>query len=59
MMEGTLDSALVRMQTRGEDYFDETLRLSPSTIWLLTNPAKIREDFEIKVIGETTQEIQR
>ena len=52
-----VDNILYGMQTRGEAFFDETIRLT--RVFDLMNSEKIKREFERRVIGETPYEIER
>ena len=52
-----VDNVLYEMAERGDRFFDETLRLA--RIFDLINSEKIRAEFERKVVGDTSQEIER
>jgi len=51
-----VDTILHEFELRGQEYFDETLRL-PRALDLL-NKAKIKGDFEQKVVGDAPQQIE-
>ena len=50
-----MDNLLLRLKERGESFLDETLRMS--NVLLLFNDQKIKSDFELKVIRDTTAQI--
>jgi len=51
-----IDNLLLRMRVRGEEFFDETLRLR--RIMDLLNSRRLQEDFAERVIGTTPQQIE-
>ncbi|OGO27963.1 MAG: hypothetical protein A2136_08810 [Chloroflexi bacterium RBG_16_54_11] len=51
-----IDNVLYEMEQRGEEYFDETLRL-PRVLDLL-NKARIQKEFEQRVIADVPQRIE-
>ncbi len=53
----SVDNILYEMAERGDRFFDETLRLT--RIFDLINGDKIRGEFERKVVGDTSQDIER
>jgi len=52
-----IENVLFEMEQRGEEYFDETLRL-PRVIDLL-NKARIQKEFEQKVVADVPQRIEK
>lgn len=52
-----IDSAMVRLEQRGDIYLEQTLRLG--NLAGLSNEAKLKADFEKKVVGETSHDIDR
>ena len=53
--ESRVDNVLLRLRERGESYLDSTLRLS--NIALLMQSERMKSDFEVKVIKDTTSQI--
>ena len=51
----TIDNSLLRLQKRCDEYIDENLRIT--NIFLLLQDAKMRLDFEKKVVGNTSSDI--
>ena len=51
-----VDTILHEFELRGQEYFDDTLRLSRALD--LLNKAKIKGDFEQKVVGDAPQQIE-
>jgi len=51
-----VDTILHEFELRGQEYFDETLRLTRALD--LMNKAKIKGDFERKVVGDVPQQIE-
>ena len=52
-----IDNALLDFESRGANFFEETLRLG--RIFDLVNKAKIKSDFEKNVIGDLPQEVDK
>jgi len=52
-----IDNALLDFESRGTNFFEETLRLG--RIFDLVNKAKIKSDFEKNVIGDLPQEVDK
>eukprot|EP01096_Ripella_sp_DP13-Kostka_P009989 TRINITY_DN3871_c0_g1_i1.p1 TRINITY_DN3871_c0_g1~~TRINITY_DN3871_c0_g1_i1.p1 ORF type:complete len:708 (+),score=344.96 TRINITY_DN3871_c0_g1_i1:90-2213(+) len=52
-----VDNALLKLRQRGEEFFDEKLRISQ--IINLARESKIRTEFEQVVVGDTSAEIDR
>lgn len=52
-----IDNALLDFESRGAVFFDETLRLA--RVFDLVNKAKIKSDFEKKVIGDLPQTVEK
>ena len=52
-----IDNTLHEFENRGVEFFDETLQLSRALD--LLNKAKLKADFERKVVGDTPQAIER
>ena len=50
-----LENIIARMNARGDEFFEETIRLG--RVFDLLNSDKIRAEFERKVVGDTEQEI--
>lgn len=51
-----IEKVLFEMEQRGQDYFDETLRLG--RVFDLVNKSKIQREFEGHVVGDTPQRIE-
>ncbi len=51
-----IEKILFEMETRGQDYFDETLRLG--RVFDLLNKARIQHEFEHQVVGDVPQRIE-
>jgi hypothetical protein len=51
-----IENVLFEMEQRGQDYFDETLRLG--RVFDLINKRKIQREFESRVVGEAPQRIE-
>jgi small GTP-binding protein len=51
-----IENVLFEMEQRGQDYFDETLRLG--RVFDLINKARIQQEFEHKVVGDVSQRIE-
>jgi small GTP-binding protein len=52
-----LDKILLEMERRGQDYFDETIRIG--RVMDLLNRSRIQQEFEQKVVADTPQQIER
>ena len=52
-----IDNALLDFESRGANFFEETLRLG--RIFDLVNKAKIKSDFEKKVVGDLPQAVEK
>jgi hypothetical protein len=52
-----LDQILLEMERRGQDYFDETIRIG--RVMDLLNRSRIQQEFEQKVVADTPQQIER
>ena len=52
-----IDNVLLEMEQRGQDYFDETLRLAK--IFDLLNKKRIQQEFEDIVVSNTPQQIEK
>jgi small GTP-binding protein len=52
-----LDNVLLEMEQRGQEYFDETLRLTK--VFDLLNKKRIEEEFEQIVVGDTPQQVEK
>ena len=52
-----VEQVLVRMESRGHQYFDDTLRLG--RVFDLVNRARVQREFEDKVVADAPQEIER
>jgi small GTP-binding protein len=51
-----IDNALLQFEKRGAEFFDETLRLT--RIFELINKAKVKSDFERKVVGDLPRVVE-
>ena len=51
-----IENILYEMEQRGQDYFDETLRLAK--IFDLLNKSRIQQEFEHRVVGDVPQRIE-
>jgi hypothetical protein len=51
-----IDNVLYEMEQRGQDYFDETLRLS--RVFDLLNKTRIQKEFEQRVVADVPQRIE-
>jgi small GTP-binding protein len=51
-----MENILYEMEQRGQDYFDETLRLAK--VFDLLNKSRIQAEFEHKVVGDVPQRIE-
>ena len=52
-----IDNALLDFESRGANFFEETLRLG--RIFDLINKAKIKSDFEKNVVGDLPQAVEK
>jgi small GTP-binding protein len=52
-----VEKVLLEMETRGHQYFDETLRLG--RVFDLVNRSRVQREFEQKVVGDAPQQIER
>lgn len=52
-----IENILYEMEQRGQDYFDETMRLA--RLFDLLNKTRIQRDFEHKVVADAPQQIER
>lgn len=52
-----LENILYEMEQRGQDYFEETMRLA--RLFDLLNKTRIQRDFEHKVVADAPQQIER
>ena len=52
-----IDKILLEMERRGQDYFDDTLRIG--RVMDLLNRSRVQHDFEKKVIADAPQQIER
>jgi small GTP-binding protein len=52
-----IDNILYEMEQRGQDFFDDTIRLG--RIFDLVNKSRIQNEFEQKVVGDVPQRIER
>jgi small GTP-binding protein len=52
-----IDRMLLEMERRGQDYFDETIRIG--RVMDLLNRSRIQQEFEQKVVADTPQQIER
>jgi small GTP-binding protein len=52
-----IENALLDFETRGMDFFEETMRLP--RVFDLMNKAKVKSDFERKVVGDLPQVIEQ
>jgi small GTP-binding protein len=52
-----IDNALLDFETRGIEFFDETMRLA--RVFDLANKSKMKSDFEHKVVGDLPQVIEQ
>jgi small GTP-binding protein len=52
-----VEQVLVGMESRGHQYFDDTLRLG--RVFDLVNRARVQREFEEKVVADAPQEIER
>ena len=51
-----MEKILYEMEQRGQDYFDETLRLAK--VFDLLNKSRIQQEFEHRVVGDVPQRIE-
>ncbi len=51
-----IENVLLEMEQRGQEYFDETLRLG--RVFDLLNKSKIQREFESHVVGDSPQKIE-
>ena len=52
-----IDRILLEMERRGQDYFDETMRIG--RVMDLLNRSRVQQGFEQQVVADTPQEIER
>lgn len=52
-----IDKILLEMERRGQDFFDETIRIG--RVMDLLNRSRIQQGFEQQVVGDTPQQIER
>lgn len=52
-----IDRVLIEMESRGQDYFDETIRIG--RVMDLLNRSRIQQAFEKQVIADAPQEVER
>ena len=52
-----IDKILIEMESRGQDYFDETIRIG--RVMDLLNRSRIQQGFERQVVGDAPQQIER
>lgn len=52
-----IDRILLEMERRGQDYFDETMRIG--RVMDLLNRSKLQQGFEQQVVGDAPQQIER
>jgi small GTP-binding protein len=52
-----IDKILLEMERRGQDYFDETIRIG--RVMDLLNRSRVQQGFEQQVIADTPQQIER
>ncbi len=52
-----IDNALLDFETRGNEYFEETMRLA--RVFDLANKSKVKSDFEKKVVADLPQVIEQ
>jgi hypothetical protein len=52
-----IDRILLEMERRGQDYFDETMRIG--RVMDLLNRSRVQQGFEQQVVGDTPQQIER
>jgi hypothetical protein len=52
-----VEKVLLEMETRGHQYFDDTLRLG--RVFDLVNRSRVQREFEQKVVGDAPQQIER
>lgn len=52
-----IDRILLEMERRGQDYFDETMRIG--RVMDLLNRSRVQQGFEQEVVADTPQEIER
>ncbi|MGW8249376.1 MAG: dynamin family protein, partial [Anaerolineales bacterium] len=52
-----IDNVLLGMEQRGQDYFDETMRLA--RVFDLINKDRIQKEFAQRVVGDVPQQIER
>ena len=52
-----IDKILLEMERRGQDYFDDTLRIG--RVMDLLNRSRIQQGFEQRVVGDAPQQIER
>ncbi len=52
-----IDKILLEMERRGQDYFDETIRIG--RVMDLLNRSRIQQGFEQQVVADTPQQIER
>jgi small GTP-binding protein len=51
-----IENVLLEMEQRGQDYFDETLRLP--RVFDLLNKSRIQKEFEVRVVADVPQRIE-
>lgn len=51
-----IENVLLEMEKRGQDYFDETLRLA--RVFDLLNKERIQQEFEKQVVGDVPQQVE-
>ena len=52
-----VDKILLEMERRGQDYFDETIRIG--RVMDLLNRSRVQQSFEQQVVGDVPQQIER
>jgi small GTP-binding protein len=52
-----IDKILIEMERRGQDYFDETIRIG--RVMDLLNRSRIQQGFEQQVVADTPQQVER
>ena len=52
-----VDKILLEMERRGQDYFDDTLRIG--RVMDLLNRSRIQQEYEQRVVGDAPQQIER
>jgi small GTP-binding protein len=52
-----IDRILLEMESRGHDYFDETMRIG--RVMDLLNRSRVQQGFEQRVVGDAPQQIER